>query len=225
MAEWILLHVPQHPQRGGSEVIFLSDLDGVGSNWDDLFDWHITTNWGHVPGIPLKHERKSFSFYDDQPTEVVDAIRAIMDHPGFYADLEPIEGWADAMHGIKALGHDVFIVTSPWLTNPTCVQDKLDWVSKVLGDEWAQRVIITKDKTLVHGDILVDDKPEISGVRTPNWEHVLFDQPYNQGLAQRRLLNWSDWPALVASKNFEHIVAASTPLPLKRGVIQHRRGR
>lgn len=178
-------------------MIFLSDLDGVGSEWDNHFDWHIQTNWAHVPGIPLKHERMSFNFYDGQPPAVVEAIQAIMDHPGFYAELTPIDGWIDAMRAIKAEGHEVFIVTSPWLTNPTCAQDKLDWVAKHLGEGWRERVIITKDKTLVQGDILVDDKPEIHGVADPTWEHVLFDQPYNQGLPQRRLMNWSEWRTLL----------------------------
>lgn len=184
-------------ERKGEELIFLSDLDGVGSEWDSHFDWHITTNWSHVPGIPLKHERMSFNFYEGQPQAVVDAIQAIMDHPGFYAELHPVEGWIDAMHEIAADGHEVFIVTSPWLTNPTCVQDKLDWVAWHLGEKWRERVIITKDKTLVRGDLLVDDKPEIHGVATPSWEHILFDQPYNRGLQQRRLLNWADWRSLI----------------------------
>lgn len=180
-------------------MIFLSDLDGVGAEWDDHFDWHIQEYWSHVPGIPLKHERLSFNFYDGQPPEVVDAIRAIMDHPGFYADLVPIDGWIDAMHEISGAGHQVFIVTSPWTTNPTCAQDKLDWVARHLGEAWRERVIITRDKTVIHGDILVDDKPVISGANpSPSWEHVLFHQNYNKDIERRRIHDWSQWPELVS---------------------------
>lgn len=174
-------------------MIILSDLDGVGFEWDGLFDHHIVNDWAHVKGIPLRHERKTFAFYDGQPPEVVQAIEEIMNHPGFYANMEPIEGWIDAMHDMRAEDHDVFLVTSPWLTNPTCVQDKLDSVAHHLGEWWRGRVIITKDKTLVHGDFLIDDKPEISGVHTPSWEHILFDQPYNADFPQRRIEKWSDW--------------------------------
>lgn len=203
-------------------MIVLSDLDGVGADWDEGFDGDIINNWSHVPGIPLKHERKSFNFYDGQPQDVVDAIRAIMDRPRFYAELAPIEGWVDAMHGIKEAGHEVFIVTSPWLTNPTCAQDKFDWVALHLGEDWRERVIITKDKTLVHGDILVDDKPEIHGCRIPSWEQVLFDQPYNQHVFKHRLMNWSEWPEMLARKSFEQLIEGNGSDPVSP-VIQHRR--
>jgi hypothetical protein len=43
-----------------------------------------------------------------------------------------------------------------------------------------QAVILTRDKTLVRGDVLVDDKPEIGGLATPHWRHLLYDQPYNR---------------------------------------------
>lgn len=174
-------------------MIFLSDLDGVGTEWDNNFDNDILTRYSHIPNFPLKHERKSFNFYDGQPEEIVVAIQEIMDRPGFYDELSPIEGWVDAMHEIQDEGHEVFIVTSPWVTNPTCVQDKFNWVARHLGEEWRSRVIITKDKTLVRGDVLVDDKPTITGAMIPVWEHVVYDQPYNQGLPNRRLTHWADW--------------------------------
>jgi hypothetical protein len=49
---------------------------------------------------------------------------------------------------------------------------------RVLGAEFTKRVILTRDKTLVRGDVLVDDKPEIRGVVAPNWRDVLFDETY-----------------------------------------------
>lgn len=204
-------------------MIVLSDLDGVGADWDARFDWHITNNWGHVPGIPLNHERTAFNFYDGQPDDVVAAIKAIMDYPGFYAELEPIEGWVDAMHGMKDAGHDIFIVTTPWDTNPTCADDKRNWVAKYLGEEWRRRVIITSDKTMIHGDILVDDKPEIHGILTPTWEQIIFDQPTNQHVTKRRLMNWSEWPEMLAVTEFNRLLKGEGPAP-KSPVLQHRRG-
>ncbi len=37
---------------------------------------------------------------------------------------------------------------------------------------------ITSDKTLVTGDILIDDKMDIKGKRSAEWEHVIFGRPY-----------------------------------------------
>ena len=175
-------------------MIFLSDLDGVGAEWDGHFDKHaLSEAYAHVRGIPLRHERKSFSFYDEVSPEAREAILAIMNHPTFYADLEPIEGWAEAMLELDAAGHQVRIVTTPWWSNPDCTRDKLNWVAKHLGEEWRKRVILTGDKTVVHGDVLVDDKPIIHGAHSsPTWKHVLFDQPYNQSVDRPRIHNWTD---------------------------------
>ena len=45
------------------------------------------------------------------------------------------------------------------------------------------------------GDILVDDKPHLSGHNVePTWERVFFDQEYNKDLAGARILSgWEDW--------------------------------
>jgi hypothetical protein len=39
------------------------------------------------------------------------------------------------------------------------------------------RVILTHDKTLVRGDVLIDDKPGITGNMIPAWKHLVFDSP------------------------------------------------
>lgn len=65
------------------------------------------------------------------------------------------------------------------------------WVG--LGED-AARLIITRDKTHVQGDLLVDDKPRVSGSRTASWTHVLFNQSYNKSMeGKARLSAWSEW--------------------------------
>jgi 5'-nucleotidase len=72
----------------------------------------------------------------------------------------------------------------------------LEWVESRFGAGWAERTIITKDKTMVNGDVLIDDKPEVKGLCNPSWEHILFDQPYNQEVVgKRRIMSWSDFDA------------------------------
>ena len=55
------------------------------------------------------------------------------------------------------------------------------------------RIILTRYKTLVVGDILIDDRPELTGIKSPTWEHVLFDQPYNKAVTGKRRLNWQNY--------------------------------
>ena len=77
-----------------------------------------------------------------------------------------------------------------------------------LGKSWVDRIILTRDKTLVRGDILLDDAPQAKGSSLePVWEHVYFDQPYNRpGVSdadpsRRRLVAWKDWRSLSLQAN------------------------
>jgi 5'-nucleotidase len=65
-------------------------------------------------------------------------------------------------------------------------------VEEHLGSDFTKRIILTRDKSLVRGDVLVDDKPEIRGLATPNWQHILYDQPYNRCLPGVRM-TWRNW--------------------------------
>ena len=88
---------------------------------------------------------------------------------------------------------------------PMNAGEKMVWVGAVLGAEWKKRVIITSDKTLVKGALLIDDKIDIAGCCTPEWEHVVFSRPYQEHhkhkLHGRRVLHdWADWRSVVSSR-------------------------
>ena len=71
--------------------------------------------------------------------------------------------------------------------------EKLSWVERHLGREFMLRTILTRDKTLVRGNVLIDDKPEVKGVMTPEWEHILFDLPCNRNVPSKRRLTWKNY--------------------------------
>ena len=41
---------------------------------------------------------------------------------------------------------------------------QFEWVEEHLGRDWTLRLILTRDKTVVNGHILIDDKPKITGM-------------------------------------------------------------
>lgn len=101
---------------------------------------------------------------------------------------------------MEAFGARVFICTTlkKFFHNPHCAGNKHAWVMKHLGKGWTERVILTRDKTLVHGDVLIDDKPDVEGVAKPTWKHVYFDQPYNRKNTIRpRISSWKTWKETV----------------------------
>jgi 5'-nucleotidase len=73
------------------------------------------------------------------------------------------------------------------------VPEKYEWVEEHFGRSWTQQVIVTKDKSLVRGDVLIDDNAELRELSEATWELVLFDAPYNRHATGLRRLTWSNW--------------------------------
>lgn len=171
----------------------LVDMDGVIADWGHAYGESLDAFGESAALIPRHADQRSFNLNEGRTEAEQAIISAVMVEAGFYSRLRPIPGAKLALKAMLKAGHDVRICTSPWVSNPTCASDKLNWVAKHYGSHWAQRVIITTDKTLVHGDVLIDDKPEVKGENDPFWEHVLFDQPYNRDVPKPRIREWSEW--------------------------------
>lgn len=109
---------------------------------------------------------------------------AIADRPGLFDQLEPIEG---AICGLKYLqkyaadefGFETLILTAPHISNLDVYTAKAKWIKKHFGEEWLNRLVITRDKTAVSGIILIDDKPQPLGNFNPTWQHVIMPHSYN----------------------------------------------
>lgn len=172
-------------------MLILIDLDGVLADFEQGFyeAWQAS---GHDRKVIPLEERRSFYIRDDYPQHLRHAVEAIYTTPGFYRSLPPITGAVESINELLVLGHDVHICTSPLNAYRHCVLEKYEWVEHHLGSEFIAKMVVTKDKTLVQGDILIDDKPEIIGICTPTWRHILFDQPYNRHVKGNRI-TWENW--------------------------------
>ena len=73
-----------------------------------------------------------------------------------FSKFEPMPGAIDAVKKIIAMGHDVFIATTPPWNNPSAWGQKRDWVEEHL-PQLKRKMFLTHRKDLLKGDILVDD--------------------------------------------------------------------
>lgn len=173
--------------------LLLVDMDGVDVDWGAGWDKALDAIGPDAANIPRHKDQQSFDLKRGLNRTEKQIVDHVMKHMR-YIELTAIPGAIKALRSMVEYGHDVFLCTSPWLPNKFCAQDKLDWVEQRLGTEWAARVIITKDKTMVRGDYLIDDKPDITGRFEPTWTQIMFTQPYNVDVqAQFRLNSWADW--------------------------------
>lgn len=178
--------------------IVLFDMDGVLSNYAErlLVLAHQRFN------LPLyvPEEVKAFNTESIFPKEFQNRVEALSREPGFFESLKPIPYAVEAFHQIADQNPDdgvaeVYICTSPkkYENNPHCLAEKSAWVARYLGKEFVDRILFTRDKTLVHGHVLIDDKPVITGTRIPDWVHVLYDMPYNKQYKAPRIKSWKQW--------------------------------
>lgn len=82
--------------------------------------------------------------------------------PGLFASLSVIPGAIEAVAELRRNRRlDVWILSAPSTRNPLCYSEKRIWVEKVFDYPLAKRLILASDKSLLRGDILIDDN--ISG--------------------------------------------------------------
>lgn len=106
---------------------------------------------------------------------------------GFYANLTPITG---AIESVKKLINskifDPYILTAPSTRNPFSYTEKRVWIEKYFGFEFTEKLIISPNKGLLKGDILIDDL--ISGRGQESFEGKIM---------QFGSANYPDWKTVI----------------------------
>ena len=185
-----------------SKLILLIDMDGVVCEWYQRVLQRYQLANPHLPFVP-EAELHSFDILDCYPPLCRAAICEAMESKGLFENLDPVPGAVEALKSLLAEHSDI---VDPFLCSaPYCHGDHLDghsgkarWVDEHLGRDWVKRMILTRDKTLVRGHVLIDDKPEITGAMEPTWQQLLYDRPWNQHVGGVRF-TWSDLPQLMQS--------------------------
>lgn len=185
---------PRIPDMKRAPLV-LCDMDNTIVSFDEAF----AKRWCELDPTfdpAWVRDRKEFEMELNFPQEWRPKAEAIMGTPGFYASFDPVEGALDALRQMVDSGWDVRLCTAPHpLQWEDCVREKYEWVRKYLGESWLHRIIVVRDKTCIRGDVLIDDKPSVTGFyKEPEWAHVLFDQSYNRNVEGAvRLRRWSEW--------------------------------
>lgn len=139
----------------------LMDVDGVIADFSQAYvncarkvidrelgdvDFLLRTDWDIGDALKLTVKEK-------------DKVHSLFDWPGFGLTLKPLSGSIEGVRRIAEIS-DLYFVTAPYETNPTWCYDRRKWLCDKFGDELGKKVIYTKYKYLVAGDLLVDDRTE-----------------------------------------------------------------
>ena len=132
---------------------------------------------------------KSKTLYIDMDGVLVD-LQSNLDkqgwHQNVFKDPPPMAGAVEAFNELCFdEDYDVYILsTAPWNIPNSWTQKRL-WVSKYLGGKAHKRLILSNNKSLLRGDILIDDRTangagdfqgeliQFGTEKYPNWTEVL----------------------------------------------------
>ncbi len=172
--------------------LILVDMDGVLCDFEQAFLEMWRTSFPEKPFIRVS-DRLTPYLSDQYPPEEYDNIYTMWQRPRFFANLPEIPGGIAAVKEMDSMGWDVRICTSPMRRYEHCAPEKFEWIEKHFGSDWIEKIIMTRDKTMVRGDVLIDDMPEIKGAYPTLYTHIIYDQPYNREMKNKPRMTWANW--------------------------------
>lgn len=190
-------------RKDATKILF--DLDGVLTDFEKGFLKRWKIRYPKLPFIELE-DRNGQNVREDYrrlDNTYEDLINAIFREPDFFSEMPLINGALEALNEAERQGYNVFICTT-LLHNPSEMASRMMWLRRTFGEYWAEKVIMTRDKTLVCGNILIDDRPYIAGVINQTFEHIIFDQPYNrEEKKKQRIIGWNNWEHVLPTLKFD----------------------
>lgn len=178
--------------------LILVDMDGVLCDFEHAFLAAWRAAYPEKPWIAVP-DRRTHYLSDQYPPEEVDNIYSMWQRPRFFADLPEIPGGVEALKTLDRLGYDVRICTAPMRRYEHCAPEKFEWIEARFGHAWVDKIIMTRDKTVVWGDVLIDDKPHIQGAYPLRYTHIIYDQPYNREVTDKPRLTWDNWQSVLGA--------------------------
>jgi len=162
----------------------LLDMDGVTAD----FMGHIYETVRAETGRQYCHADTVDYWFNDNPDR--NLMLDIMNREGTYRHLGVITGAREAVTRLRE-DYDVVVCSAPPKTSKTAEVEKREWLAEHFDADFAENAIITRDKHLVLGRLMIEDNPDIA--RDAPWQAIMFNQPWNQGVNDLPRMNgWGD---------------------------------
>lgn len=174
----------------------LVDMDGTLVDYDAEFAKRWANMHPNRDDSEMIRDRTKFEIELNFPKEDYSDVCRVISECGFFQKLLPFKGAIEALHEMETLGFHVLLCSSPSRFQfEDSASGKFEWIRQWLGEDWMNRLILTRDKTVVDAPVLIDDKPDIFGAcSNPTWTQVLFTQSYNTSIQGKpRMSDWSEW--------------------------------
>ena len=219
-----------HSQEGATPrpLRILLDLDGPLADFDAEFHRRcVAEGWQFDEGVHGPPDQRHRFFTDHMPKRKQRRkARAMVDGPGWFRGLPVTPGALEGVAALLEAGHDVWVVTKPLPTSATCLSEKQAWLN-----EWfpalVDRMVTTADKSLVRGDLLLDDAVKTQWIGDAEWQPVVYSTPFNGADSEWAGLprwTWADGidrlVAMVPPASIDQLVASITRQRRQRAIVE-----
>lgn len=182
------IHIP----RAGDKPILLLDMDGPLANFDKAFYDFVRRSRFTLELDGLDDPRRQRFMTQNMPIDSErQYARRHVDSTRWFLELPVTDG---ALDGVPILMEhfDVWVCTKPLEANVNCRDDKARWL-RLWFPQLEPKLIIAPTKSMVHGDILLDDAPKFDCMEIATWEPVLFPDVFNvqPGCGWEHLPRWT----------------------------------
>lgn len=165
-----------------TQPIALVDLDGTLCNCREV----ILERLEELRG-PNDNPEDELKF--EPPPHILARQRIIMSSPGFWRNLKPIPSGLQLVNLLVELKFKTHVCTKGPRYNASAWAEKFEWCRIHVPD---LSVIVSEDKSLIYGDVLVDDWPPYISLwrqRCPKGFVILPTQPWNEDIKVEHLEN------------------------------------
>jgi len=180
------------------------DLDGVCADYSAALRAHVAASRGLDPDrydleLPEPHHWSLVASGWFRSDAQFRAAHAEAVAAGLFATMTPIAGVSEALSRLSDAGVHIRVITHRLMTgggHRRAVSDTVTWLD-------AHRIpysdlCFVGDKGQVGADLYIDDAPHnIAALRAVGCPTIVFNQPYNQGVAGPRALNWVEAEAMI----------------------------
>jgi 5'-nucleotidase len=168
------------------EQIALFDLDGTLCDYDEALEHSMKSLQSpqepEYEGVP----------HDDAPLYLRNRANLIRAFEDWWVALKPFKLGFDILNISKEIGYHPAILTQGPKLNPAAWSGKKKWIDAHLGHE--TDIIITRDKGLVYGKVLVDDFPKYI-LRWLRWRPrglvIMPAQKHNENFTHPQVLRYT----------------------------------
>lgn len=141
-----------------------------------------------------------------QPTVIESRVRRKMLEKGFCFNIAVCPEAYEGVSRLRTMAQVVF-VTAPYISNSYWMNERFWALQRAFPEKGGASVIFAKDKTLIHGDVLVDDKTTTVDAWSTAWptaQSLLWSTAQNgaDSTLGRRVHSWQEVIDLVGSLTY-----------------------